>query len=444
MYTRFLSLGKSRLSPMLRSRFHTCSKRAEATNFLMPALSPTMTEGGIATWLKKEGESFSAGDLILQIETDKAQMDVEAQDDGIMEGAQNIAVGTPIAILAEEGDDISNLEIPDATPPQANGDKPVEAAKEEAKETSSSPSTASSGAQGKGNSGKFSPAAEYAIHANKISNASEIPATGPKGYVLKGDVIAFIKAGKAETKKQETQEAPKAAAKIEAAPKPKETPKSAQAAPYGGADYLVQALESSVLRQLAKQDLEKKGITATIIANGIQDLKKKLGSQLNILALASKAAAIAHSLQPLFDKSSTIGIATTGGKGSLRTIPADQISQMGVEELAKAISSKATSADAGEPGVIISSSEVYQSAGDLPKASVLLIGSVYQKVEKASAESILDGALDELIGGPSAQPKQEVKQSAVLDLTLISSSPQAGKFLSKVKSLLENPSTIGL
>lgn len=50
----------------------------------MPALSPTMTEGNIASWKIKEGDSFSAGDVLLEIETDKAQMDVEAQDDGIL------------------------------------------------------------------------------------------------------------------------------------------------------------------------------------------------------------------------------------------------------------------------------------------------------------------------------------------------------------------------
>lgn len=50
----------------------------------MPAMSPTMTEGGIAQWKKKEGESFSAGDVLIEIETDKATIDVEAQDDGVM------------------------------------------------------------------------------------------------------------------------------------------------------------------------------------------------------------------------------------------------------------------------------------------------------------------------------------------------------------------------
>ncbi|KNZ73403.1 Dihydrolipoyllysine-residue acetyltransferase component of pyruvate dehydrogenase complex, mitochondrial [Termitomyces sp. J132] len=79
----------------------------------MPAMSPTMSEGGIAAWKKKEGEAFATGDVLLEIETDKATIDVEAQDDGILakiiaqDGAKGVQVGVPIAILAEEGDDLS-------------------------------------------------------------------------------------------------------------------------------------------------------------------------------------------------------------------------------------------------------------------------------------------------------------------------------------------------
>jgi pyruvate dehydrogenase E2 component (dihydrolipoamide acetyltransferase) len=79
----------------------------------MPAMSPTMTEGGIAEWKKKEGDSFSAGDVLVEIETDKATIDVEAQEDGILakiisqDGAKGVQVGATIAVLAEEGDDLS-------------------------------------------------------------------------------------------------------------------------------------------------------------------------------------------------------------------------------------------------------------------------------------------------------------------------------------------------
>ena len=77
---------------------------------LMPALSPTMTEGTLARWLKQEGESVESGDVIAEIETDKATMEVEAVDEGVMgkilvkEGTENVAVNTPIAVLLEEGE----------------------------------------------------------------------------------------------------------------------------------------------------------------------------------------------------------------------------------------------------------------------------------------------------------------------------------------------------
>src|SRR3954447_8115338 len=81
----------------------------------MPALSPTMTEGNIARWLKKEGDEVHSGDVIAEIETDKATMEYEAVDEGrigkiiVPEGAQGIKVNQPIAVLLEEGEDPSSL-----------------------------------------------------------------------------------------------------------------------------------------------------------------------------------------------------------------------------------------------------------------------------------------------------------------------------------------------
>src|SRR3954449_9093601 len=94
-----------------------------ATNILMPALSPTMTEGTLARWLKKEGDSIKAGDVIAEIETDKATMEVEAVDEGVLgkilvaDGSPNIAVNAPIAILVEEGEPVpSGAAAPAAAP----------------------------------------------------------------------------------------------------------------------------------------------------------------------------------------------------------------------------------------------------------------------------------------------------------------------------------------
>jgi len=92
------------------------------TQILMPALSPTMTEGKLARWTKKESDMVKPGDVIAEIETDKATMEVEAVDEGkigkflIAEGTENVAVNTPIALLLEEGEDASAANAPVATP----------------------------------------------------------------------------------------------------------------------------------------------------------------------------------------------------------------------------------------------------------------------------------------------------------------------------------------
>ncbi len=101
-------------------------------DILMPALSPTMTEGNLAKWCKAEGDEVESGDVIAEIETDKATMEVEAVDDGVMgkilvdAGTQNVAVNTPIAVLLEDGESANDIGAPDAvasiSPPVTEND----------------------------------------------------------------------------------------------------------------------------------------------------------------------------------------------------------------------------------------------------------------------------------------------------------------------------------
>jgi pyruvate dehydrogenase E1 component subunit beta len=94
------------------------------TDVLMPALSPTMTEGKIARWLKSEGEPVRAGDVLAEIETDKATMEVEAIDEGVLakivipEGTEHVAVNTPIAVIAADGETPPEVRKPLATKPR--------------------------------------------------------------------------------------------------------------------------------------------------------------------------------------------------------------------------------------------------------------------------------------------------------------------------------------
>ncbi len=97
------------------------------TPILMPALSPTMTEGNLAKWHVKEGDTVSSGDVIAEIETDKATMEVEAVEEGkigkivVAEGTEGVAVNDVIAYLLEEGEDASAIPSDGAAPEAAPG-----------------------------------------------------------------------------------------------------------------------------------------------------------------------------------------------------------------------------------------------------------------------------------------------------------------------------------
>ncbi|GBQ89551.1 pyruvate dehydrogenase E1 component subunit beta [Acetobacter nitrogenifigens DSM 23921 = NBRC 105050] len=117
-----------------------------ATDILMPALSPTMTEGKIARWLKKEGDAVSSGDVIAEIETDKATMEVEAVDEGVLgrilvpEGTEGVAVNAPIAVLVADGESVPEAGGAAQSAAPSVAPEKVEAAAESA--TSSKPATA--------------------------------------------------------------------------------------------------------------------------------------------------------------------------------------------------------------------------------------------------------------------------------------------------------------
>ncbi|KAL6949730.1 hypothetical protein ACO0QE_000387 [Hanseniaspora vineae] len=208
---------------LIKRQLHASQMANKASFFGMPAMSPTMTEGGVVDWKFKAGDSFNAGDVLLEVETDKATIDVEAVDDGkvakiLMEnGAKKIPVNTPIAVMAEPEDDLATLEMPEEpkkeTAPPAKEEPKKEAPKKEApkkqpkkkttepKASSSSPSSSSSSPASTGlytkadPSQTLYPSVANLLHANNISTGfalEEIPASGPKGKILKGDVLAYL------------------------------------------------------------------------------------------------------------------------------------------------------------------------------------------------------------------------------------------------------------
>ena len=164
----------------------------------MPALSPTMEEGTLAKWLVKEGDTVRSGDLMAEIETDKATMEFEAVDEGVIakilvaEGSDNVKVGTVIAILAGEGEDASSIEAPAAaapaaaapaaTPAPAASPAPAEQPKAEAKPAAAPAAPASSGSRV-----KASPLARR-LAAEKGIDLAGLSGSGPNGRIVKADL----------------------------------------------------------------------------------------------------------------------------------------------------------------------------------------------------------------------------------------------------------------
>ncbi|MCZ6839807.1 MAG: pyruvate dehydrogenase complex dihydrolipoamide acetyltransferase [Alphaproteobacteria bacterium] len=172
---------------------------------LMPALSPTMTEGNLARWLKSEGDSVAPGDVIAEIETDKATMEVESVDEGILakilvaEGAEEIAVNTPIAVLLEEGEDdsvLANFDAGAAAPiaaPAAPEPAPTPAA---APEPAPTPAPTAAAVSDTGGRIFASPLARRMAEQQGIDLAS-VKGTGPNGRIVKADIEAHAGAAPA-------------------------------------------------------------------------------------------------------------------------------------------------------------------------------------------------------------------------------------------------------
>ncbi|MCB4455611.1 pyruvate dehydrogenase complex dihydrolipoamide acetyltransferase [Leisingera sp. McT4-56] len=227
------------------------------TEILMPALSPTMEEGTLAKWLVKEGDTVSSGDLIAEIETDKATMEFEAVDEGVVgkiliaEGSEGVKVNTPIAVLLEDGesaDDIQSAGTSDGGGAPAKADAPAAAEapapapKEQAKAAPAAP-------QGADGSRIFASPLARRIAADKDLDLSQITGSGPKGRIVKADVM--------DAKPQTAAAAAPAASAPAAAP-------AAAAAPAGpSADMVARMYEGREFEEV-KLDGMRKTIAARL------------------------------------------------------------------------------------------------------------------------------------------------------------------------------------
>ena len=213
-----------------------------AVEILMPALSPTMEEGTLAKWLVKEGDEVQSGDVIAEIETDKATMEFEAVDEGVMgtilvpEGSEGVKVNTAIAILLEDGEEAGAAPAPSASaaaPAPAATPAPVASAPAPA--APAAPSTAS------GDRVFASPLARR-IAADKGIDLSTLKGSGPKGRIVKADVL-----GATAT----TASAPSAA------PSSAPAPAAAPMAASPSADMVARAYEGRTYEEVSLDGMRK-------------------------------------------------------------------------------------------------------------------------------------------------------------------------------------------
>ncbi|NKK70166.1 pyruvate dehydrogenase complex dihydrolipoamide acetyltransferase [Rhizobium leguminosarum bv. viciae] len=235
-------------------------------NITMPALSPTMEEGNLSKWLVKEGDKVKSGDVIAEIETDKATMEVEAVDEGtvaklvVAAGTEGVKVNALIAVLAADGEDVSAAAsgagsaapAPKAAVPKAEAaPAPAQSAPAAAPVTAAAPASVSSD----GNRTFSSPLARRLAKEAGI-DLSAVAGSGPHGRVVKSDIEAAVSGGGAKAA------APAAAA---SAPQASAAPAPAAAAPKGASEEAVLKLFEPGSYELVPHDGMRKTIARRLV-----------------------------------------------------------------------------------------------------------------------------------------------------------------------------------
>ena len=277
-----------------------------ATNILMPALSPTMTEGTLTKWLKAEGDSIRAGDVIAEIETDKATMEVEAVDEGVLgkilvaDGTEGVKVNAPIAVLVEAGESAPTTAAPAAPAKPA---APAEIVPQAAMQTPSSPPPAP---MTNGHAPHGEPAGGERIFVSPLArrmakqagiDLSGIKGTGPGGRIVKADIEA--------TQARPAAQAPASA--VASAPPTAPAPKVASPAlPIAAPHRLIpnSSMRKVIARRLAesKQTVPHFYVTMDIEIDALLKLRAELNAKspkdgpgafrLSVNDMVIKAAAI--------------------------------------------------------------------------------------------------------------------------------------------------------
>ncbi|MCL4136421.1 UNVERIFIED_CONTAM: hypothetical protein GTU68_026945 [Idotea baltica] len=253
----------------------------------MPSLSPTMQEGTIVKWLKKEGDAVQPGDILCDIQTDKAVIGFEIEEEGILakilveEDSKDIKVGTLIAVMVEEGEDWKNVEIP------VTGAKEVD---------TKAPEVVASAPKSQIKIENFGPSVRLLLEKYGLTH-SQVPAEGPHGILLKGDVLKFVREKNLQAKPLAKVAAPPAPKIVsDSAPKAPSAPKVVSGSEYDDVEV------TSMRRTIAKRLLQSKSTIAHTYStldcslDGLLRMRKRFkagGVAVSVNDLLIKAVAVA-------------------------------------------------------------------------------------------------------------------------------------------------------
>ncbi|XP_009387136.2 dihydrolipoyllysine-residue acetyltransferase component 1 of pyruvate dehydrogenase complex, mitochondrial isoform X1 [Musa acuminata AAA Group] len=248
----------------------------------MPALSPTMNQGNIARWRKNEGDKIEVGDVLCEIETDKATLEFESLEEGFLakilapEGSKDVLVGRPIAITVENPDDVKSIPADICKGFEAKGEESTKEWTDTAEHKVSIP---------KANFSRISPSAKLLIAQHGLEPSS-LWASGPRGTLLKGDVLAAIKSGVQSTGAHKSDQEPVAASTSTL--KPTVHQLSQSAVPLHDTDTHEDFLNSQIRKVIAKRLLESKQhiphlyLSSDVILDPLLAFRKELKEQYNV------------------------------------------------------------------------------------------------------------------------------------------------------------------
>lgn len=424
---------------------------AEGIPIKMPSLSPTMTEGTIIKWLKEEGETINPGDVLCDIQTDKAVVALDIEEEGVLakilvpDDTKDVKVGTLIALMVGEGEDWKTVEMLSTVDGDAPAPSPAAAAETAAKVP----------AGGDGGHGNYGPSVRLLLEQYGL-RADDVPPGGPHGILVKGDVLRFVKERNLQARTPAAvppPEAPKAAAAPATTAPPKPPP--APTPGIGGQSGYVDVEVTSMRRTIAKRLTQSKTTIAHSYASmecrmdSLLELRKQFkeeGVNVSVNDLLIKAVALALSRCPEMNcvwqgdqlkvgGAVDISVAVATPAGLITPIVRGADSR-GLEDIAAAVRDLATRAKENKLKL-----DEFQG-GTFTISNLGMFGiREFSAIINPPQCGILAVGGSRLVPDESGAPVTLMTSQLSFDRGAVDDF-QAAEFLDTLKTILENPKTI--